>query len=197
MAIVDTMTQIAGVPTQKLYVGLLVLVAIQRVNELRVSAKHRRSLLIAGGYEVGSSHYPWMVVLHVSFLAACACEVLLLGRSFFPWLAIPMLALLLGAGGLRVWAMRTLGERWTTRVIVLSGRPRVENGPYRFMRHPNYLAVAVEMIALPLIHTAWITAIVWSALNAALLRRRIRIEEAALETAAQNDGPASAVELDR
>ena len=184
------MMEIAGIPTQRLYLGLLALVAVQRLNELRIAARHRRSLLAHGGREFGSGHYPWMVVLHASFLLACACEVVYFDRRFIPVLAVPMFGLLIGAGALRAWVMRTLGERWTTRVIVVSGWPRVESGPYRFMRHPNYLAVVVELIALPLIHTAWVTALVWSALNAMLLRRRIRIEEAALRTPAPGDPPA-------
>lgn len=182
-----TMVEIANIPTGHLYLGLLALVAVQRLNELRIAAKHRRSLLARGGREFGSGHYPWMVALHASFLVACACEVVYFDRRFIPVLAVPMFGLLVGAGALRAWVMRTLGERWTTRVIVVSGWPRVESGPYRFMRHPNYLAVVTEVFALPLIHTAWITALVWSSLNAMLLHRRIRIEEAALRTTATGD----------
>src|SRR6185503_20091073 len=115
-------------------------------------------------------HYPWMVATHGSFLVACPLEVIGFDRPFVPLLGGPMLALLVGAMALRYWAIATLGRRWTTRVVVVPGLPVVTGGPYRFMRHPNYLAVVLEVAALPLVHTAWVTALVWSAANALVLR---------------------------
>ena len=109
-------------------------------------------------------HYRWMVLLHTAFLVCCPLEVWLLGRPFLPWLGIPMLLLLVVlATGLRYWVITTLDGRWTTRIVVLPGASPVTGGPYRFLRHPNYLAVITEIFALPLVHTAWITAIVFSA----------------------------------
>jgi methyltransferase len=91
-----------------------------------------------------------------------------------------MLLLVVLATGLRYWVITTLDGRWTTRIVVLPGSSPVTGGPYKFLRHPNYLAVITEILALPLVHTAWVTAIVFSALNALILRVRIRAEEEAL-----------------
>lgn len=162
------------------YTVLVALIAVQRLSELGLSERHRRLALAAGGYEVGAGHYPWMVALHTSFLIACVAEVWLLERPFVRPLAWAAFGLLLGAQMLRIWAIRTLGERWTTRIVIRPGLPLVSTGPYRYLRHPNYLAVVLEILALPLIHAAWLTALGFTALNGALLTRRIRTEEAAL-----------------
>jgi methyltransferase len=166
--------------TRLLYLVLVAAVAAGRLIELRIAERHRRSLLARGGFEAGAGHYPWMVALHTAFLFSCPLEVWLLDRPFIPALAAAMLALLLGAVALRWWVIATLGERWTTRILILPGAPPVAGGPYRVLRHPNYLAVVTEIAALPLVHTAWITALAFSVLNIWLLRVRIRAEEAAL-----------------
>jgi methyltransferase len=163
-----------------LYLGLIALTALERLVEVRVSLRHAAWSLARGGYEVGREHYPFMVVLHTGFLIGCAAEVLLLDRPFLPWLGWPMLALALACQVLRWWCITTLGERWNTRVILVPGLPRVTSGPYRYLDHPNYVAVVLEGIALPLIHSAWITALTFTVLNALLLRVRIRCENAAL-----------------
>jgi methyltransferase len=124
-----------------------------------------------------------MVVLHSGLLVGALAEVWLLGRVFLPALGWPMLALALGSQALRWWCIRTLGPRWNTRVIVVPGLPLVGGGPYRWFRHPNYVAVVVEGIALPLVHTAWITAAVFTVANAFLMRVRIRTENRALAAA--------------
>lgn len=166
--------------TRLLYTLLVLAVAVGRLIELRIAERHRRSLLARGGFETGAEHYPWMVGLHTGFLLACPLEVWLLDRPFLPGLAVPMLIVLALAVALRWWVIATLGERWTTRILCLPGAPPVTGGPYRRLRHPNYLAVVTEIAALPLVHTAWITALVFSAFNALLLRVRIRAEEEAL-----------------
>jgi methyltransferase len=166
--------------TRLLYTLLVVAVAFGRLIELRIAERHRRSLLARGGFEAGAGHYPWMVALHSAFLLACPLEVWRLGRPFVPALAAPMLVLLALAVALRWWVISTLGERWTTRILVLPGAPLIRSGPFRFLRHPNYLAVVTEIAALPLVHTAWLTALVFSLLNAWLLWVRIHAEEAAL-----------------
>ena len=125
-----------------------------------------------------------MVTLHTLFLASCVAEVFLLEREFEPRAAGAMLLLLGAATALRYWTISTLGERWTTKVLVRPGVPLVGGGPYRFLRHPNYLAVVVEIVALPLVHGAWLTAVVFSVANAILLIVRIRTENAALESLA-------------
>ncbi len=165
----------------RLFYSLLVgLMALQRLFELAVSRRHRRRLLARGGVEEGAADYRWMVLLHTAFLSSCVAEPWLLERPLVPLLASAMLVLLLLATALRYWAIATLGERWTTRVICLPGAPLVTGGPYRYLRHPNYLAVVVEFAALPLVHTAWLTAAIFSLANLVVLRRRIAVEEAAL-----------------
>jgi methyltransferase len=126
-----------------------------------------------------------MVALHTGLLIACPAEVWLADRPFVPALAWPMLAVLAGAQALRWWCIHTLGPRWNTRVIVVPGLPLVTGGPYRWrwLRHPNYVAVVAEGLALPLVHTAWITATVFTVLNAVLLTVRIRCENRALAAA--------------
>jgi len=129
---------------------------------------------------VGRAHYRAMVVLHTAFLLSCALEVVGLRRPFpgaGGWLA---LAGALLAQGLRYWAIATLGERWSTRVIVVPAGAPVVSGPYRRVRHPNYVAVVVEIALVPLVHGAFITALVFSIANAALLAVRIRVEARAL-----------------
>ena len=129
---------------------------------------------------MGAAHYPWMVLLHTSFLFSCVVEVWALDRPLRPQLAVGMLIVLVGSMGLRYWVIVALGRRWTTRVFCLPGEPLITSGPYRFLRHPNYLAVVMEIVALPMIHGAWLTAIVFSIANAWLLSHRIREEEEGL-----------------
>jgi methyltransferase len=164
---------------------LVIFIAVQRLGELRLAKRHLRQALAAGGYEVGAGHYPVMVALHTAFLLVCIAEVWLFHRPFVRPLAWVAFGFLLAAQMLRIWAIRTLGERWTTRIVIRPGLPLVTGGPYRFLRHPNYVAVIVEIVALPLVHTAWLTSLVFSLLNGALLRVRIRTEEAALARGAR------------
>ena len=170
----------AVVTSDSLYVGLVLAVAAVRVVELGVSERNRRWSLAHGGIESGAGHYPVMVVLHTGLLVGAVAEVLLLDRPFLPWLGWPMLAMLVAAHLLRWWCITTLGRQWCTRIIVVPGSPRVTGGPYRWLQHPNYLAVVVEGFALPLVHTAWVTAAVFTVANAVLLRTRIAAEEQAL-----------------
>jgi methyltransferase len=162
------------------YVILIGLVAAERVAELVVSQRNLATSRARGGSEFGAGHYPAMVVLHAALLAACLIEVLALHRPFIPALGWPMLAVVLAAQGLRWWCIATLGWQWNTRVVVVPGAPRVTGGPYRYLPHPNYVAVALEGVALPLVHTAWITALAFTVLNAALMAARIKVENAAL-----------------
>lgn len=162
------------------YLGLLLLLALERILELVVSRRHIRWALEQGGRELGREHFGFMTILHVSFLVACAAEVVALKRPFYPLLGWPMLGLALAAQALRYWSIFALGRFWSVRVVVVPGSSPVTRGPYRYIRHPNYLAVIIEGLAVPLIHAAWITAAAFSALNGLLLRVRIRCEEAAL-----------------
>lgn len=181
------MTELAGADTRTLYTGLVGLVAVQRLVELRVSRGNERRLRLRGAEEAGAGHYPWMVALHTVFLASCVAEVHLLDRPFVAPLAGIALTGLVAATTLRWWTLRTLGGRWTTRVLVLPGESPVTGGPFRHLRHPNYLAVVLEMAALPLVHAAWGTALLFSAANALLLRVRIRAEEAAWRAAGSGE----------
>jgi methyltransferase len=160
------------------YTLLLAAVAAERIAELVVSQRNLAWSRARGGVEFGAGHYPYMVVLHVGLLAGCLAEAFY--RSFLPALGWPMLAVVLAAQGLRWWCIATLGRQWNTRVIVIPDASRITGGPYRFVPHPNYVAVVIEGVALPLVHTAWITALVFTVLNALLLRARIRVEDAAL-----------------
>ncbi len=168
--------------SQVWYVGLVAVVVVARGVELAVSERNRRWSLAQGGVESGAGHYPVMVLLHTGLLVGAVIEVLALDRPFLPWLGWPMLALLVASHALRWWCISTLGRQWCTRIVVVPGLPAVTSGPYRFLRHPNYLAVVLEGIALPLVHTAWVTAAVFTVANAALLRVRIAAEERALRS---------------
>ena len=162
------------------YYALLVVITFVRLAELVVSQRHATGLLRRGGVEYGRGHFPVMVALHVGLLAGCVAEPLLLHRTFIPALAWPMLIVVVAANALRWWCIATLGPRWTARVIVIPGLPLVRSGPYRWFAHPNYVAVVVEGAALPLVGSAWITAITFTVLNAALLTVRLRCETRAL-----------------
>jgi len=162
------------------YLILLALVGIQRIGELVVSERNARRVLARGGVEVGQRHFRVMKPLHAVFLIACAAEVVWLHRPFVAWIGVPMLGLAAVAQALRFWSLHALGERWNARVIVTPGQAVVERGPYLFVRHPNYLAVVIEGVAIPMIHGAWITAVVFTVLNAGLLAVRIGCEERAL-----------------
>jgi methyltransferase len=162
------------------YVVLIAAVALERLAELVVSVRNLRWSKARGGREYGQGHYPAMVVLHTALLVACLLETGLLHRPIVAALAWPMFVVVLLTQGLRWWCIATLGPRWNTRVVVVPGLALVARGPYRRLRHPNYVAVVVEGVALPLVGSAWLTAIVFTALNAVLLRVRIRTEDAAL-----------------
>ncbi len=163
---------------------LVSLVALERVAELAVSRRNTAWALARGGVEHGAGHYPAMVLLHAALLAGAVGEVAVAHRPFVPLLGWPMLLLVLASQGLRWWCISTLGRQWSTRVVVVPDLERVGRGPYAVTRHPNYMAVAVEGAALPLVHSAWLTAIMFTVLNAALLTVRIRVENAALRSLA-------------
>jgi methyltransferase len=174
------MSVIAGLDSRWVYTALVGVVAVQRGVELAIARRNSRRLLARGGLESGQGHYGWMVLLHGAFLVACPMEVWLWQRPLLPPLAVVMAALLGVATIVRIQAIRALGDRWTTRVIHLPGAEPVVTGPYRWLRHPNYLAVMLEILALPLLHTAAVSAVVFSAANGILLAIRIRTEERAL-----------------
>ncbi|MFF4617687.1 isoprenylcysteine carboxyl methyltransferase family protein [Nonomuraea jabiensis] len=162
------------------YLVLIGLVVLERLAELAVARRNLAWARSRGGVEYGRRHYPWIVVAHVALLGAAPAEVWLLGRPFVPALGWLMLAVVVLAQGLRWWCVGTLGRQWNTRVVVVPGMPLVHRGPYRWLRHPNYVAVVAEGLALPLVHSAWLTALAFAAANAVLLTVRVRVEDAAL-----------------
>lgn len=153
---------------------------LERLAELRLSRRNAAWATARGGVEVGHGAYRIMTVFHVAFLVACAAEPLLLRREFTPALAATCLVVLIGAQVLRWWAILTLGPRWNTRIIIIPDAAPVTGGPYRWVRHPNYVAVIAEMVALPLLSGAWVTALIATVGNALLMRVRIASEERAL-----------------
>lgn len=166
-----------------IYWCLLALIAPERIAELVLSGRHASALLARGGVESGRRHFPAMIVLHTALLAGCVAEPLLAHRAFQPVFGTVMVVVVVAANALRYWCVATLGPRWTARVIVVPGLAPVRSGPYRWFAHPNYVAVVVEGAALPLAGSAWITALGFTAANAALLTVRIRCENRALAAA--------------
>ncbi len=157
--------------------GVLLAVAFARLAELVYARRNTSRLLAQGAREVGAGHYPLIVVLHAAWLAAMAL--------FIPAdaaVSVPLLALFGLVQVFRFWVLASLGRYWTTRIITLPGAPLVRKGPYRYLRHPNYLVVVLEILLLPLAFGAWQIALVFSLLNAAMLFWRIRVENEALET---------------
>jgi len=163
-----------------MYSLLILAVGIERLIELVVAKRNARWAFDHGGKEFGHEHYPIMVALHMGLLLGCVIEVWALHRPFIGWLGWPMLAVAVLSQVLRWWCIATLGRHWNTLVIVLPEAPLVRRGPYRWLHHPNYVAVVAEGLALPLVHTAWLTAIGFTLANALLLRVRIRVENSAL-----------------
>jgi methyltransferase len=149
---------------------------VERVVELVLSRRNAAKAFAQGGEEFGRGHYIVMAIFHGCFFVACDREA----GPFEPVRFFALLPLVLGAQGLRYWAIATLGDRWNTRVIVVPGSEPVTSGPYRYMKHPNYLAVCVEMAAVPLMLGAYVTAVLFSVGNAALIFVRVRVEERAL-----------------
>lgn len=164
----------------QLFVGFVVVVALQRLAELRLSRRNEQKLRELGARECAPGHFVAMQLLHTLWFASILLEVTWLRPSFQLWVAV-LAALCFGVGQcLRYAAMRALGERWTVRIWILPGAAPVARGIYRYLRHPNYLGVVLEIAALPLMHSAWRSALVFSLANAALLAVRIREEERAL-----------------
>ncbi len=161
-------------------VWILALVVAQRLGELVLAARNTRRLLARGAREVGAPHYPLFILLHASWLAAIALATPPTRQPI--WALIGLFAALQAA---RLWVIATLGPYWTTRVITLDGAPIVRSGPYRFVRHPNYWVVTAEVAVLPLAFGDWAIALIWSALNALLLRHRIGVETAAISPRAE------------
>jgi methyltransferase len=171
------------VGTRLLFLGFVAALGVQRLFELRLSRRNERMMRQRGGREHTPGTYRWIVTLHAAWFAAMLLEVFAGRRKFHPRLAALALSLFAAGQALRLTAIRTLGWRWSTRVMTVpgpAGAP-VQHGIYRYMRHPNYLGVELEILAAPLLHSAYLTSAVFGIANALLLRDRIRREEQALE----------------
>ncbi|WP_144510869.1 isoprenylcysteine carboxyl methyltransferase family protein [Bacillus sp. FJAT-22090] len=155
------------------------LVIIQRITEVFIAKRNEKKMLAQGAYEVGASHYPYMVALHISFFVCLIAEVLFFDRSISPLFPLFILIFLF-VQGLRIWCLTSLGTFWNTKIIILPGANVVKTGPYLFIRHPNYVVVCIEIALLPLMFQAYFTAIGFTLLNLAMLSVRIPLEEKAL-----------------
>lgn len=154
-------------------------VIIQRIIELFVAKRNEEWIKSQGGYEVGKEHYPFMVALHVSFFISLLLEFIVLDRGLSIFL-IPLFIVFVITQLMRIWILSSLGRFWNTKIMILPGASVVKKGPFQFMRHPNYTIVALELLVIPLMFNAFITAVVFSLLNLWMLSVRIPIEEAAL-----------------
>ena len=171
-----------------LFTVFVLLTGGERIFELVLSTRHAHWAFERGGIETNRRQMPWMFALHIGLLLGGLAEVWLLGRPFLPWLGWPMLVIALACQAGRYVVIGSLGRQWNTRVIVVPGLALVRRGLYRWerLRHPNYLIVAMEGVALPLVHTAWITALAFTVLNGVLLLGfRIPAENRALSGAAE------------
>ena len=169
-----------------LFAGFVAGLGLQRGFELRLSRRNQQRILQRGGSEHTPETYPWIVALHAAWFVAMLLEVFAGKRKFRPRLAVLAFSLFATGQALRLTAMRTLGWRWSTRVMTVSGQAPVRHGIYRYLRHPNYLGVELEIVSAPLIHSAYLTSAVFGIVNALLLRDRIRREEQALDAAAES-----------
>ena len=167
-------------PTVLAFLVVVAAVALLRFAELVISARHRRALAAAGATPVYEPHFKWMALLHTAILAGAAIEVVALHRPFVPALAIPSMLLLVAATWTRWWVIQTLGGHWNVGVMDSTRQGVVDEGPYRWVRHPNYTAVFVELLALPLVHSAWITAVAGSVAHLFVLRARVAAEDRVL-----------------
>jgi methyltransferase len=167
-----------------LFIGLILATGAERIYELVVSTRNAKLAFKSGGIEYGHGHLPFMIALHTGLLAGAIIEVIFFDRQFLGSPGWIFLAIAIGCQSARYWFIWALGSQWNTRVIVIPGAQLVRKGPYSlpWLRHPNYWVVAIEGIALPMVHSAWITATIFTALNAALLLGfRIPTENKALK----------------
>jgi methyltransferase len=166
--------------SEVMFAALVVLVAAQRLWELAKSAEHEAKLRARGGVEHAPHQMWWMRLVHTGWLVAMPLEVMFFDRPFVLPVAIVASVIFIAGQLLRLSAMRALGERWTVKIMTVPGATLVDSGPFRHLRHPNYLGVILEIAALPLIHGAWLTALVFTFANGLLLRARVEAEDRAL-----------------
>lgn len=161
---------------------LIIIVISQRLVELIVAKENEKWIVRQGGYEVGATHYPFMILLHSSFFIVLIAEVMAFDRSLSPIWGVFLALFLLAQIG-RLWCLFSLGKFWNTKIMILPNANVVKKGPYKFIRHPNYVIVAIELLTLPILFNAYFTAVIFTLLNLWILSVRIPIEEKALKEA--------------
>jgi methyltransferase len=166
--------------SQIAYLGLLTVAGAGRLAEMRLSRRNQRRMIAQGASQVSEPHFPWMVALHAGVMIGAGVEVIVLHRPLIPALAIPMAILFLLSNVLRWWVIRSLRGHWNVQVVDSARLGVVTSGPYRWIRHPNYVAVFVELLSLPLIYTAWITALAGAVCDILILQKRLAVEDAVL-----------------
>ena len=176
--------------TAWIFTGLIGLLALQRCLELRLSRRNEVIIRSLGGREHAAWQLQAMKALHAGWFIAMLVEVYGFRRPFLPGLSLLALVTLMAGQSLRYAARLSLKWRWTVRVMTIPGLPLVRKGIYRYLRHPNYLGVVLEILAVPLLHSAYVTAIVFSFANMLLLTARIRTEDRALREAVSSPPPA-------
>ncbi len=162
------------------FLALLLAVALLRIFELGISRRNRRQMLAQGATRVDNPPFRWVVLVHVAVLLGAALEVVFLRRPFVPLLAAIMFGIFIAANLVRLWVVRTMGRHWNVQVMNSTSLGVVTSGPFRFVRHPNYAAIFLEMFSLPLIHTAWLTALFGCVGYAVTISQRIAVEESVL-----------------
>jgi methyltransferase len=166
--------------TLYIFIGFIVFLALQRLLELRISKRHEEALVAQGGKEHAPEHFIIMKIIHISWLVASIVEVYIYNREFNLYIFLPAFVLMLIGQSLRYAAMSALKDRWTVRIMTIPNRGPVTSGIFRYIRHPNYLGVILEIAAVPLLHSAYLTSVFASLANALLLMKRIHEEEKAL-----------------
>lgn len=165
-----------------LFMLVIGIVIIQRLVELRVAKNNEKWMKAQGAIEAGASHYPFMILLHTAFFISLIVEVVFFDRTLSPYW-VPLLVIFLLAQAARIWCLTSLGKFWNTKIIILPGANVVQKGPYKFIRHPNYVIVCTEILVLPLLFQAYFTAVLFTILNFIILSIRIPAEERALREA--------------
>ncbi|MFF2497823.1 isoprenylcysteine carboxyl methyltransferase family protein [Peribacillus sp. NPDC058075] len=158
----------------------IIVIAIQRLVELYIAKQNEKQLKAAGAVEYGESHYRWMVLMHLSFFIVLIIEVIMLERNMSGLWPIWLTLFLIAQSG-RIWAIRSLGKHWNTKIIVVPDADVVIKGPYKYVKHPNYIIVATEILVISLLFNAYYTAIIFSLLNVWMMTVRIPMEEKALK----------------
>ena len=166
--------------SQIAYLGLLTVAGAGRLAEMRLSRRNQRRMIARGASQISEPHFPWMVALHAGVIIGAGVEVIVMHRPLIPALAIPMFILFMLSNALRWWVIRSLRGHWNVQVVDSARLGVVTSGPYRWIRHPNYVAVFAELISLPLIYSAWITAIAGAVCDVLILQKRLAVEDAVL-----------------